>query len=186
MSPKECMRLLILVLTMLLIGCSFPFSTISRPDTRKFMSVQFQDSLILQKTISIATSRLPNENAVCLYGFYKDTTITRTQMDTIVQKQYRVAVVDNITQANVETSSKKYITFINNTACDDNTKLIGIAHIHPIYGIRCDHSAMDAIFLFSQETKYWFSLVFCPYGSALLWADGRRYVYRLQLTNERE
>jgi len=138
-------------------------------DTRNFIGVKFEDSTLVIEALSIFKKSLPNESAICLYGMYRDTVIGDADL--------KMAVVDEIKPTKMSESSPTHIMYEDGIACKSDKRLIGIAHSHPLARWGCDHSVNDAVFMFSQGTKYWFSIVFCPRSVSILWSDGRRYVY---------
>ena len=158
-----------------------PLPTVIRADTRDFIGFRYQNEEDIAITINIITAALPNETSMCLYGFAKDTIIHMVDSIAGDSTAYirKIAVIDSVAIANIDSAGPKFVQYIDRIACDYNRRLIGKAHTHPLtppyfMGGQCDHSHPDAIYTHDKGTKYWFVLVMCPTSNNIMWADGRR------------
>lgn len=158
-----------------------PIST--RADTRNFVGFRFDTTIVSDNQIyTMITDALPNETSMCFYGYAKDTTLMVLRrvgpgIAYMVEMVKKIAIVDSIAPANIEKSNSVSIFYKNGIGCDPNPRLIAMGHTHPLQNPaagKCDHSQADALFAHDRQAKYWFMLVFCPYRTSILWADGRR------------
>lgn len=165
---------------------STPLPLSIRADTRNFVALRFNTNKVSAAQLrAVVVAALPNETAMCFYGYAKDTTymaVRRTGPTTrdIVEVTKKIAVIDSMAPSNIKSSNPVSIFYENGIACDSNPRLIGIGHTHPLQDPRmgpCDHSQPDALFGHNRQTKYWFMIVFCSFGQNILWADGRRSIF---------
>lgn len=161
-----------------------PLPTIVKADTRLFIGLRYQDSVDVATTLKIIKEALPNEVGMCLYGFAIDTTVqVRDRMSgDIVEKDVKIAVIDSVVRANVDSAGLNFVSYTDGVACDPNKKLIAKAHTHPTTFPfeRCEPSIPDVLFAFHTGPKYWFTLVMCPGRNNILWSDGRRFEFSFQ------
>lgn len=157
--------------------------TVSRADTRLFIGMRFADTIPISITMNRILDALPNETALCLYGYSQDTTFIESDFLNPLDSSRvdrKIAIVDSVWPANIEQSGPHFLIYTDRIACLPHLRLIGVVHSHPLSIKGCDHSDFDALFTHSKEEKYWFSLVFCPHNNNLLWADGRRITFKLK------
>ena len=180
------MRKLLLPLLLLVAGCGKSISytdqvtlpIIERVDTKEFVGIRFADSsssLFIRNHIQQAN---PIEIAFCFYGYAKDTVITmiNTFTDEKRQRPSKIAIIDSISVARINSATAYSLRYVDEIACLSHRSLIGIAHTHPLTSKnnRCNHSSSDALYLQRFGLHFWFSLVMCRSGNAVLWQDGRR------------
>ncbi len=161
-----------------------PLPTKVKADTRLFIGFRYQDSTDAATTLKIIKEALPNEVGMCMYGFAIDTTVqARDRMSgDIVEKTVKIAVVDSVFRANIDSAGLNFVTYTDGIACDTNKKLIAKAHTHPTNFLfeRCEPSIPDVLFAFHTGPKYLFTLVMCPRKNNIMWADGRRFEFSFQ------
>jgi hypothetical protein len=174
--------LLLLLLLILIFGCATNLDPnfvplVKKYDTSTFYGFRWVDSSEARGMVDLFLAAMPEETAVCLYGTAKDTTFTLAHWRTKepVEVMGKLALIVMARQARIEETSPRYVAYMNEVACEPSKNLIGKAHTHPRYSpAACRHSTADAAYLHRFGRDYWFSLVFCPNGTAeVLWQDGR-------------
>lgn len=162
------------------IATSLPLSTVERLDTRNIIGFHFADPALIEYTAKVIKAALPNETSLCYTGFIKDTTYYSREswesLDTI-EVTRQLVIITGASPASIKDAGSDYIDYMDDTACNHEPDLIATMHSHPGGSPfeRCDHSDADALFNHKKQTKYVMSFVYCAYGIAILWADGRRW-----------
>jgi hypothetical protein len=142
-----------------------------RPDTRTVGHFALTGEAVTEM-VERFRAAYPNEAALCLSGFVRDTLVEGNR--------WIVAQVTGVTVARSDSADQFHVFFprVPRTGCADPIIAIAHDHIFTPPSEACTHSLPDALVLFN-ETRALVSVVFCGDGrSEAMFQDGRRVASR--------